>query len=289
MQYIVFGATGYIGSYLFEQLQRDGLQAAGTSRNIQNTDNMLFYDIQNSDIKDITTKVCGSDKTAIICIAETNIDKCYENYSQAYEINVTKTKQLIHELSEEGFQVIYFSTDNVFDGTGGVYTEESQTHAINKYGTMKAEMEHYLAEHEPDVCILRISKVVSTIKTRQNIFTQWISQRENGEVRCIRGNRLSFVCIDDIYHACLLAANQRLHGLYNIVGDRAYSRAELAQKLFDSLKITEADIKECDVREFTFKDKRPLNLELSNVKFKRQTGYQFMAMDAVIEKYIDNM
>lgn len=289
MQYVVFGAGGYIGSYLFQQLQRDGFSVTGTSRNLQGAGNMLFYDILSSHSRDITAKICDSDKTAVICIAEPNIGKCYENYSQAYEINVTRTKQLIKELVEEGFRLIYFSTDNVFDGTGGIYTEESQTNAINKYGMMKAEMEHYLLAEEPRVCILRISKVVSTIRARQNIFTQWISQREMGSVRCIRGNRLSFVCMDDIYHACLIAAEKKLQGLYNVVGDKAYSRAELARKFFDRLQITDVDIQECDVSEFSLKDNRPLNLELSNFKFKNATGYQFMAMDAVIEKYIAHM
>ena len=32
MQYVVFGATGYIGSYLFERLQNDGCNVIGTSR-----------------------------------------------------------------------------------------------------------------------------------------------------------------------------------------------------------------------------------------------------------------
>lgn len=62
---------------------------------------------------------------------------------------------------QEGFHVIYFSSGNVFDGESGNYTEESQTNPINKYGSMKAQMEQYLLKCEPEVCILRISKVVS--------------------------------------------------------------------------------------------------------------------------------
>ncbi|MDE7314177.1 MAG: sugar nucleotide-binding protein, partial [Mucispirillum sp.] len=222
-----------------------------------------------------------------VCIAEPNIDRCYKYYDQAYEINVLKTQKLIHELSAEGFQIIFFSTDNVFDGADGNYTEESKLHAINKYGMMKAEMEHYLLTYKPEVCILRIPKVVSTSRKKHNIFTEWEQGIETGNIRCIKGNRLSFVCIDDLYNACLLVAGKKLHGLYNIVGDEVYSRAELARIFCAQLGATAVDIQECDLSEFSFKDNRPLNISMINEKFKKETGYQFMSMELVIKMYCD--
>lgn len=69
-----------------------------------------------------------------------------------------------------------------------------------------------------------------------------------------------FVCIEDIYQACLIAAEKKLHGLYNIAGGQAYSRAGLAEVFYRKLDVTDIDIdiRECDLQEFGFKDKRPL-------------------------------
>lgn len=259
----------------------------GTSRRKNPYNPFFFYNIlQSNGINEILANVSGGQRTAIICIAEANIDRCYEEYDDAYLINVIRTKELIHSLVESGFHVIYFSSDNVFDGLGGNYTEESLVHPVNKYGMMKAEMEQYLLENIPEVCILRISKVVSTLRWKQNIFMEWENQVDSGKIRCIRGNKLSFVWIDDIYQACRLAAENKLYGLYNIVGDQSYSRAELAAKFYDKMRIREMEICECDIDEFSFRDCRPLNLSMSNQKFKNETAYQFMNMNSAIELYL---
>lgn len=286
MQYVVFGADGYIGSYIYGQLKKDGFCAVGTTRRQSETKcDLIYYDIQKRDINQILPTVCETEKVAIICIAESNIDRCYENYGYAYEINVNATKRLIHQLSENDFYIIYFSSDNVFNGESGNYTEESLRCPVNKYGMMKAEMEQYLLEKIPKVCILRISKVLSTYRTKQNAFTEWEEGVNEGKVWCIRGNRLNFVCIDDVYRACLLAAENRLTGLYDVVGDETYSRAELAEMFYEKMNV-KMNICECDVGDFPFKDNRPLNLSMCNQKFKNETGYQFTNINDVIEKFI---
>lgn len=289
MQYVIFGVNGYIGSYIFQQLKKENLNVLGTSRRFCDNNKIVCFDILKDNIDNIMTKIYDRDRVAIICIAESNIDKCYENYNQAYELNVIKTKELIQELLEKEFRIIYFSSDCVFDGVCGGYTEDSLTCAVNKYGLMKAEMEQYLLMNEPETCILRIPKVVSIHKTKQNILTEWAEQIANGYIRCIRGNKMSFVYIDDIYRACLLVASQKMHGIYNIAGDIAYSRAELARKFVDKLGITKVEIRECDLDEFSFKDCRPLNLGMSNLKFKAEAKYQFTAMDFVLDKYIEDI
>lgn len=288
MQYVIFGVNGFIGSYLFERLKKDGFHVLGTSRRSQSEEKVVYYDIQQGNMDKIQFLIKERGRTAIICIAEPNIDKCYDNYRQAYDINVVGTKKLIQKLVKEGFQVIFFSTDNVFDGIRGNYTEESETCAINKYGGMKAEMEHYLLTNMPEVCIFRIPKVVSTFRKKQNVFTEWENKIATGVVRCIKGNRISFVCVEDIYQACLLASERRMHGIYNIVGDRAFSRAELARKFYSQLGIWDMDIQECDLGEFSFKDRRPLDISMSNQKFKSETGYRFLSMDTVIKLYCEN-
>ena len=289
MQYVVFGASGYIGSYIYQQLSKDGFNVVGTCHKTLKYDKMVSYDIQKNSIDNVMSEIYDVDRTAIICIAQSGIDWCYKNYSQAYDINVIKTQKLICELSQNGFQIIYFSTDNVFDGISGNYTEESQTHAINKYGMMKEEMEHFLLANEPKVCIFRLPKVVSISKEKQNVFTEWTNQIIEGSTRCIKGNYLSFVYIDDVYRSCLLAAEKKLHGLYNITGDEIYSRLEIVRKFYDMADITQIDVQEYDLDKFSFIDKRPLNIGMSNLKFKKETGYQFKGMDSLISMYISNM
>lgn len=289
MHYLVLGANGYIGSYLYMRLLMDGNEVTGTRHIHNGNKNCFYFDILKNDLSDIIVKMEGKEKVAIICIAQANIDWCFENYEMAYEINVNRTINLIHSLRENGFYIICFSTDNVFDGKEGNYSEYSKTHGINRYGIMKEELEQFiLKKNFQEVCILRISKVVSSKQEKQNIFFEWERQKETGLIRCIKGNKLSFVSIEDIYQACLILSKKRLGGLFNIVGDRAYSRAELAKKFCQKSGYDKVKIEECGVGEFSFKDNRPLNISMSNLKFKKETGYMFTSMDQVIEEYLEN-
>ncbi len=288
MQYIVFGANGYIGSYLYRRMKEDGKHVIGTRHNETGSRDYLKFDILKDDVSNIIEDVQDEEKTAIICIAQSNINVCYENYNLSYMINVVKTKELISKLAENRFHIIFFSTDNVFDGKSGAYQESSMTNAINKYGMMKAEMENYLLDKEPEVCILRISKVVGSGMDAKNILFEFDEKAQKGGVRCIRGNRISFVAIEDIYQACLIVSQKKMHGLYNITGDKAFSRAELAEKFFMKSGNKHVNIEECGADEFDLKDERPLDISMSNLKFRHETGYQFTSMDSVINDYIDN-
>ncbi len=286
MQYLVLGASGYIGSYLYNRLKSDGKKVWGTRYQNQNEDTYLHFNIIDDDIGCVLRHLNGEEATVFFCIGKANIDWCYKNYEQAYQINVLKTKELIHEMVSQGMHVIFFSTDCVFDGKDGNYTEKSKTHGINRYGAMKADMEQYLSQYEPEVCIYRISKVVGVERTKQNIFYEWECQANAGLIRCIKDNYLSFVSIEDLYQACLLAAERKLCGLYNIAADIAYSRAELAELFCRKLEITDVNILDYDIQEFGFKDFRPLNTSLNNQKFRRKTGYEFISMDHAIDHYI---
>lgn len=288
MNYLVLGAGGYIGSYLYRRLREDGQNVWGTTRDENAGGRMIVYDILNGNIEKVIERTGRKDMTAIFCIAQPNISYCYEHYDEAYQINVVKAKELTGILCRNGFHVIFFSTDNVFDGREGNYTEESRTHGVNQYGRMKAEMEQYLLEHEPKACIFRISKVVSTEPVRQNILSEWDRLNDAGEARCIRGNRLSFVAMEDVYQACVISAQRKMYGLYNIVGDRDFSRAEFAKLFFKKAGKPSVSVTECDVEAFGFKDFRPLNISMSNQKFKRETGHHFRAMDGVVDDYIKN-
>lgn len=287
MRYLVLGAHGFIGSYLFHRMKSEGKNVVGTSRRPGfDSEKMLYFNIQDDNVSVLQDKFTDSEKTAIICIAQPNLDYCCEYRDKAYEINVIHTKRLVQSLLKEGYYVIFFSSDNVFDGKAGHYTEQSRTCAINEYGKMKAQMELFLSEYKQNVCIFRIPKVVSKDKKEQNVFTEWEKKVSEKKVYCIRGNIISFVSVEDIYQACLIASEKKLCGLYHICGDEHYSRKELAQKFYKHFGVTGMEIIECDAAYFPFKEiHRPLNVSMCNQKFKKETGYRFASMDEVIMDY----
>ena len=289
LQYLILGADGYIGSYLYKKMMESGLSVIGTSRKKQNKD-MIYFDLINKNIDRVINAVTEEEKTAIFCIAESNIDACFMNYKDAYHINVVLTKLAIDSLVKNGFHVIFFSSDNVFNGKEGIYTEASKAEPINAYGKMKRDIEDYLIEYQPDVCIFRLAKVLSLKKERQNLLFDWENRIKQQEISCIRGNVISVVYIEDVYKACIISSYKKWGGVFHIAGNQSYSRKELAEKFCDIIGVKDVKIAEYGIEHFSFKDtRRPLNVSMSNRKFVEKTGFQFMSAENIFRKYVESM
>lgn len=285
MQYIILGATGNIGSYIYRRMRQDRLNVVGTCHQRRTCDDLIYYDILATNIGDILCNLQDDSITVVFCIAIAGIDACKENYSLAYKVNITETQNVIQRLVQQNVRVIWFSSEYVFDGASGRYTEDDLTNPINDYGRMKAILEKNIVQFFPHVCILRLSKPVYTDRVKQNIFWEW-EKKENSVIRCIKGNYMSFVAVEDIYQAVLLSVKNSLEGIYNLSGDVIYSRKELAEKFFRIKRVEHYKIEEQDQKEFGFQERRPLNVSMRNEKFKKVTGYCFTPMDEVIEEYL---
>jgi dTDP-4-dehydrorhamnose reductase len=194
---------------------------------------------------------------------------------------------MVGTLAEENYHVIYFSTDNVFDGMKGNYSEKDTTNAINEYGKMKEEMEHFLRDKYPEVCIFRLPKVLSAEREIKNMLADWEQRRFDNEIRCIKGMRMSVVAKDDLYQACLIAAERKMQGIYHLSSGEIYSRKELAAIFFERLGVGGRNIVELDINEFGFQDKRPLDIGLDNSKFRKETGFFFKTYAAMVEQYLE--
>lgn len=287
MQYLILGANGYIGGFLYHRMKEDGLNVFGTKHHRKGEEGLLYFDALNDSVYHITDMLTEKEKTAVLCIAQANIDRCMMEYELSKQINVTFVKKIINILRQEGFYVIYFSTDNVFDGIEGNYTEQSKTNAINQYGKMKEEIEHFLLQNYPDVCLFRLPKVLGKHRNPQNMLTDLENRLGDKIIRCIKGNKMSIVSQEDIYQACLIASERKMKGIFNLSSGEVYSRKELTVNFFNSLGVYHQNVVEIELEDFHFKDIRPLKISLDNSKFKKETGYEFTSFDTLVKQYLE--
>lgn len=289
MKYLVLGASSYIGKYIYDNMKERNISVTGTYCHAKSEESLVYFDILNDNIEQFLNCMKELPDLAVICIGQTNFDQCADAFAKAYAVNVDCMKKLICGLAARNIKVIYISSDNVFDGEKGNYTELDQTNPIGKYGMMKKEMECYILDHFPQMCILRIAKPISERPAKRNLLTEWEYKKKEGkEIVCIKNNIMSFIAIRDLFQICLLVGEKKLQGLYNIAGDKAYSRKELATKFFQYLG-EDMQIMESELEEFGFKDIRPLNTSMSNQKFKLDTGYKFTPIEGVLKAYVEGI
>lgn len=109
--------------------------------------------------------------------AMTNVDQCQQYPEQAYQSNVLAARNVVNAVS--GAHVIYISTDFVFDGTKGNYSEDDPPSPISVYGRTKLEGE---GEVPKDGCIIRTSIYgLGSGPQRPGMVEKLVARLRNGE------------------------------------------------------------------------------------------------------------
>ena len=94
------------------------------------------FDITN--ISQMREYLNGKDiKTLVHGAAFTSPPKAEQNPISALETNILGTSNIVKLCSEKGIRLIYISTDYVFSGDKGNYSEEDSVRPVNKYAWSK--------------------------------------------------------------------------------------------------------------------------------------------------------
>lgn len=109
--------------------------------------------------------------------AEKSLVICEKYQRESHNINVCATQNL-HELAMKyGAKFIFISSDQVFDGNTGYYTEDSERSSINYYGKMKIQAEDLLKK-DPTAAICRTALVFGDIPPKQQLYFEQVRSAE---------------------------------------------------------------------------------------------------------------
>lgn len=89
--------------------------------------------------------------------AVSSIEACEADPEFARALNVDAAADLARQAAAVGVRFIHISTDAVFDGRDGGYTEDSPTSPTTVYGRTKVASEEAVREANPDALIARVN------------------------------------------------------------------------------------------------------------------------------------
>lgn len=111
----------------------------------------------------------------IITAALTSVDYCESNPYEADAVNAIAPGIIAEIAAARRAQVVYLSTDHVFDGTKSTsYNESDATRPINVYGTTKLAGERNVHAASPEHLVVRTSWVFGPERAA---FPDWIIQQ----------------------------------------------------------------------------------------------------------------
>jgi len=283
MKILIIGASGFIGGNLKRNFEKRGVEVIGTAFP-EKIAGLHYFSSVDSNLTDIDTDLKVI-KYAIICSGISNINECKNNGELAFKINVTGNKRIIEQCFENKIVPVFLSSDAVFDGKKGGYSELDETNPCNEYGKHKKAIEDFLLKSNKEFIITRLSKVFGTKPKDGTFITSLISQlKENRTLSCAADQIFCPIYINDLVNLFYLACDKNLRGLYNFSSSETFSRYELAALLKSELNIKQGKIVKCLIKDINSADCLPQNISMKSDKIREATGYKFSKMSDHIKK-----
>ncbi|TWI93809.1 dTDP-4-dehydrorhamnose reductase [Mucilaginibacter frigoritolerans] len=288
MKIIIIGASGLVGSHCMDLFESVGEEVVGTHLNFATERTIYFNPLSNSngnlDLDQFKPEVI------IHCAALTNVDYCENNVLESERATVLSTKKLVNYCKKNGVKLVYISTDYVFDGNMGPYTEDAATNPINIYGQHKLKAE-LLVKTLNNYLIARITNVYGEEVRSKNFVLRLIKLFQNNEETELNLPADQFatpVYAGDVARMLYKLILDNKNGIYNLSSSDYYTRYSLAKRVKsyfpDNEKIV---LKSVLTNKLNQPARRPLNGGLLNIKFLNEyNDFKLSNVDDFISKMI---
>jgi dTDP-4-dehydrorhamnose reductase len=142
LRLFITGASGLLGSNLITAATKHHDVVACYRRNQLQFTGVENISLDLRDAQKVEDTIERIEPTVIVHLAaETNVDWCEKNPQEAYNANTLTTKHLARIAKKRGMRMVFMSTDSVFDGRDGGYSEEDDPNPVNVYASSKLESE----------------------------------------------------------------------------------------------------------------------------------------------------
>lgn len=292
MNILITGANGFLGHYLCGQLLNGGYEVVATGRGIcrlpYTTNRSFVYAEMDLTDQEAVKNIFRKHRPAIIVHAGaiSKPDECELDRSTAYKINTEATAALLSEAYEYKSSFIYMSTDFVFDGEQGMYTEENIARPVNFYGQTKLDAEKIVKQYQYSWSIVRTVLVYGKpMAGRSNILTIVKEKLERGEEYKVVDDQVRTpTYVEDLAAAIVSIVKNKASGVFHISGEDVLTPYEMACKAADYLHLNKELIKRVTANTFSQPAKRPLRTGFIIDKARRELNFSPISFSEGLKK-----
>jgi dTDP-4-dehydrorhamnose reductase len=283
---LVTGSNGLLGQKLVYKLRSNpkfSLIATARGENRLLDKSGYIYeslDITNKEnVRSIFTKY--KPDIIINSAAMTNVDACETDREGALLMNATSVQyqvDVLESLQNDSYKphFIHLSTDFIFDGTHGPLTEEEKPNPLSYYAETKLEAEHIVQKSKLKWAMARTVLVYGIVDnmSRSNIVLWVKGNLEAGKtINVVDDQFRTPTLAEDLTDGCILIAEKKAEGIFNISGKDFMSIIELAYKVADYYKLDKSLIKPSKSADIKQPAKRPPKTGFIIDKARKVLGY----------------
>jgi dTDP-4-dehydrorhamnose reductase len=282
---LVIGATGLVGGVLLRELARSGADVVGT---YHSRPGAALVRLDATD-PSAAERLIAEARPAVIFLpaALTAVDYCESHRDEAWSINVEAPGAIARVATRAHAKIVFFSTEYVFDGRDGPYSEDDPIHPLGIYAQSKAEGERAVREYSDDHLIIRTTVVYGWDRSSKNFAMQVWERLSAGDMMRVPKDQVGNpTLVDFLVETTLGLAVRDVRGTVNVVGLDRVPRTEFAYRLARALDLNERLIEPVSTAALQQVAPRPLNAGLRTDKLGVLLGRPAIGLDAAIDRFL---
>lgn len=292
MKILITGANGFLGFYLVRLLLEKGHTVIATGRGncrlpFSNLDNFTYSELDFTDPYAVHDVFEATNPEAVIHAgAMSKPDECEMDQMKAYLVNVEGTVHLLINAEELKAFFVFVSTDFVFDGKQGMYSEEDAPRPVNYYGRTKLEAEEAVKDYEHGWAIARTVLVYGKNHAgRGNILSIVKEKLEKGEeYNVVDDQQRTPTYVEDLAQGIVSIMEKKANGIFHLSGKDILTPYQMAVLTARHLGLNESLIKKITAADFSQPAMRPPKTGFVIDKAKRELGYEPISFEEGLNK-----
>lgn len=217
--------------------------------------------------------------------AYTNVDRAETEKELAWKINVTGSENIAHYAWTIDAHILHISTDYIFDGVSGPYTEVEKPNPISYYGRTKLASENSIFASGAKNTIIRTNVLYGPAHFGRQDFVKWVvtSLKNKQTIKIVTDQINNPTYIDDLVQIIFSIINTKKEGIYNAGGKELLNRFDFTKRIAKYFNLDLGLIKPILTKELNQPAKRPLNSGLINLKAETELDYKPTELETTFE------
>ncbi|MDP8238506.1 MAG: SDR family oxidoreductase [Candidatus Hatepunaea meridiana] len=291
MKILITGSNGLLGQKLLSVLTKDTNELYGIDLADKAIVNNILHQYECLNLTNTKTTIdaiLGIGPDIIIHTAATTaVDNCEQEKELCWNSNVLTTENIIKASKKTGSKVIFISSDYVFDGKNGPYSEEDLPNPINYYGRSKLAAENMLRGSGLNWTIVRTIVLYGIgINTRSSFVTWLLRQLRTGNtVQIVNDQWGNTTIVDDLATGIERITMLDRKGIYNIASHDYMNRYEFAVKIAEFFDLDCGLISSITTSSLNQPADRPLRSGLKVDKAEKELYISFRTLAEALTLY----
>jgi dTDP-4-dehydrorhamnose reductase len=203
----------------------------------------------------------------IHCAGLANVEACEADPGLAYHANVQLSANVANACKQQGVQLVYISTDHLFDGHTPLVTEDEIPAPVNEYGKTKLGGERKTLEISADFLAIRTNFYGWGPSYRRSFSDMIIDNLGKQKIVTLFNDfYYTPIVIEELAETVMELLAKKGNGIFNVTGDERISKFEFGIRLANRFGLNIDHIKNSSFTERKDLVKRPADLSLSNKK-----------------------